>query len=128
MTEYVKTISEVMAELKAHRGGTRMVRDWKSMLPPGSRWNPNDPGDPACKTCEGTGYLRIGDLPIGHPYFGKIVLCDCTKSRVKQMRPMPKEIDIPEEPPFMDELQQEEQAAFDTGEAFRQFAERKRVK
>lgn len=129
MTDYVKTASEVIAEMKMNRTSTKLVRDWRSLIPKGSRWNPKDPGDPACKECEGTGYLRIDGLPIGHPAFGKIFLCDCTKNRVKQIPPMPKEMDEPEPPPFPDDpMEQERQVAFDTGEAFRQFANRKRVR
>jgi DNA replication protein DnaC len=41
------------------------------------------PGDPACPKCHGVGYLRQ-DLPIGHPDFGKMQLCDCRASQVSQ--------------------------------------------
>lgn len=54
----------------------KLVTDWKKMLPPGSRWNPGNPGNPSCKICNGTGYVRL-DLPVGHPNFGKIFLCEC---------------------------------------------------
>ena len=33
-------------------------------------------GDPACTLCNGLGYLRR-DLPVGHPEFGKISICEC---------------------------------------------------
>lgn len=129
MSDYVKSASEIISEMKMNRTSTKLVRDWRSLIPPGSRWNPKDPGDPACKECEGTGYLRIEGLPIGHPAFGKIFLCDCAKSRVKQMPQMPKEYDAPEPPPFTDDpIEEGAQAAFDTGEAFRAFADRKRVR
>jgi len=113
-----KTISEVIAEMKRYRNSPQLVRDWREMIPKGSRWYPNDPGDPACKECEGTGYLRIDGLPIGHPYFGKIVLCDCTRENFK---PVPVQAPTryvpPEDPPFLDDpYEQERQIAFDTGE------------
>lgn len=126
MSNYVKTASEVISEMRMNRNGAKLVRDWRTLIPKGSRWNPKDPGDPACKECEGTGYLRIDGLSIGHPAFGKIFLCDCTKNRVKQLPPMPKESEVPEPPPFMDE--DYTQQVYDTGEAFREFANRKRVK
>jgi hypothetical protein len=86
----IKTISDVMAELKNNRrNDPKLVRDWKEMLPEGSRWFPNCPGNPACKVCDGIGYLRIEGLPVGHPYFGKLVLCDCTEGRVVPTRPQP---------------------------------------
>lgn len=76
----IKTITEVMAEMHNIRhSSTMVVRDWRTMIPGGSRWNPGDPGDPKCKSCEGIGYLRIEGLPIGHPYFGKLVLCECAR-------------------------------------------------
>lgn len=71
----MKRISEFLSGMQQPRTA-KLVRDWKSMLPAGSRWHPGDPGNPACKTCEGIGYLRV-DLPIGHPDFGKLLLCDC---------------------------------------------------
>lgn len=41
------------------------------------------PGDPACPKCHGVGYLRR-DLPVGHPEFGKLQLCDCRASQISQ--------------------------------------------
>jgi len=58
---------------------------WREGLPKGSRWFPGCPGDPACKECEGTGYLRL-DLPVGHPGFGKLLLCSCV-ARMKSSSP-----------------------------------------
>lgn len=129
MSTYIKTASELISEMKMNRAGTKLVSDWRKLIPYGSRWNPKDPGDPACKECQGTGYLRIEGLSVGHPAFGKIFLCDCTKGKVKQLQPMPKEYTEPEPPPFMDDPMEEmEQAAFDTGEVFRKHAEKKRVR
>lgn len=39
------------------------------------------PGDPNCPICHGLGYYRL-DVPIGHPDFGKVHLCDCRLSQV----------------------------------------------
>lgn len=95
----IRTISEVMQELKEHRNAPQIVKDWREMLPEGSRWFPGCPGKPDCRVCEGTGYLRIEGLRVGHPLFGKLVLCDCTAGRVattkakeydaNNLRPMP---------------------------------------
>jgi hypothetical protein len=83
-----RTISEVMQELKDKANSkSKLVRNWHEMLPPGSRWFPGCPGNPACKVCEGIGYLRIEGLPVSHPYFGKLVLCDCTAGRVAPTKP-----------------------------------------
>lgn len=130
MTDYIKTISEVLADLKTNKNSDpKLVRDWRKMIPEESKWFPGCPGDPFCKQCDGRGYLRLDGLPIGHMYFGRILLCDCTKGRVNQMSPMPKEYNAPEDPPFLDDpIEQETQAVFDTSEAFRNFADRKRVK
>ena len=76
----IKSITEVMAEMHNIRhSSTLVVRDWRTMIPAGSRWHPGDPGNPKCKSCEGTGYLRIEGLPMGHRYFGKLVLCECAR-------------------------------------------------
>ncbi len=49
--------------------------------------NPNtDPGllgKPDCPLCGGSGYLRQ-DLPVGHPDFGKITICDCRRPSVTE--------------------------------------------
>lgn len=41
------------------------------------------PGDPACPKCHGVGYLRR-DLPVGHPEFGKLQVCDCRAGQISQ--------------------------------------------
>jgi DNA replication protein DnaC len=38
-------------------------------------------GDPNCPLCGGLGYLRQ-DLPLGHPDFGKAIICDCRRQSV----------------------------------------------
>lgn len=104
MSTLVKTIRDVMAEMETPSAAPQLVRDWKSMIPPWSRWHPGDPGDPACKECEGTGYLRLSGLPVGHKYFGKIIFCHCAEDKVRkwearkaaesnadQLRALPKE-------------------------------------
>jgi DNA replication protein DnaC len=40
-------------------------------------------GDPECKICGGVGYLRR-DLPVGHPDFGRIHICNCRAGQLKQ--------------------------------------------
>ena len=79
----VKTIRDVMAEMATGKAAPELVRDWRSMIPEGSRWYPGDPGDPNCRECEGTGYLRMDNLPVGHPYFGKIIFCSCAEQKVR---------------------------------------------
>ena len=84
MTEtLVKILKDVMAEMATRDNSPQLVRDWRSMIPEGSRWNPGDPGDPNCRECEGTGYVRLDGLPVGHPYFGKIIFCNCTEKKVR---------------------------------------------
>jgi hypothetical protein len=73
----LQRISEVLAQVRANSPKREYVTDWKSMIPAGSRWFPGCPGDPACKVCEGTGYLRM-EVPVGHVFFGRVFLCDCT--------------------------------------------------
>jgi len=83
MTQVI-TIKDVLAEMADKRGNLQLVRDWQSMIPEGSRWHPGDPGDPACKECEGTGYIRLSGLPVGHKYFGRIIFCQCAAEKVRQ--------------------------------------------
>jgi hypothetical protein len=75
-------VKDVIAQIKTQRHGNKggLVHDWRDMIPPGSRWQPGDPGNPACKICGGTGYVRL-ELPVGHPKFGKIFLCDCVSEK-----------------------------------------------
>jgi DNA replication protein DnaC len=42
------------------------------------------PGDPDCPLCHGVGYLRV-DVPVGHPEFGKLRVCDCRQGQVNQI-------------------------------------------
>jgi DNA replication protein DnaC len=41
------------------------------------------PGDPNCKICAGVGYLRQ-DVPVGHPNFGKLLVCPCRQGQLDQ--------------------------------------------
>ncbi len=38
-------------------------------------------GDPNCLNCHGLGFYRL-DVPLGHPDFGKVHLCECRQSQV----------------------------------------------
>jgi DNA replication protein DnaC len=40
-------------------------------------------GDPNCPLCGGLGYLRR-DLPVDHPEFGRLQMCECRSSDVSQ--------------------------------------------
>jgi DNA replication protein DnaC len=40
-------------------------------------------GDPNCPFCGGLGYLRR-DLPVGHPDFGRAIICDCRRASVTE--------------------------------------------
>jgi DNA replication protein DnaC len=43
----------------------------------------NRPGDPNCPICGGIGFVRR-DLPVGHPDFGRVDICDCRQKEVIQ--------------------------------------------
>lgn len=75
----IMSISEVLLEQNKGSKGY-YVHNWKELLPEGSQWFPGCPGDPACKQCGGTGYLRMS-LPLGHPHFGEIFLCSCVNQQ-----------------------------------------------
>lgn len=82
----MEKVSKILENMRARTGGPQTTRGWKEMLPPGSNWNPGDPGDPACTICNGTGFVRL-DLPINHPQFGRIHFCDCvTEQRLARIR------------------------------------------
>lgn len=74
----IKNISDVMEELKRGSANPQLVQNWKALVPAGSKWFPGCIGLADCTVCKGTGFLRL-DLPVGHKYFGKLMLCDCTK-------------------------------------------------
>ncbi|MGB9673519.1 MAG: ATP-binding protein [Anaerolineales bacterium] len=40
-------------------------------------------GDPNCPICHGSGYVRL-EVPLGHPQFGKIQICECRASQARQ--------------------------------------------
>ena len=48
---------------------------------------PDDSGEPAdvCEICGGRGWYTQ-DLPVGHPHFGQVVICQCQESRLTQER------------------------------------------
>ena len=53
------------------------IHDWRDNLPKGSLWAPGSHGDPACKKCLGTGWLRTEHIAPGMPGYGKLEFCDC---------------------------------------------------
>lgn len=81
----MQTIAEAIAEMQVTKQARQLIPNWRATLPPGSRWQPNDIGDPACPECKGVGYLRI-DLPVGHPMFGKLFECDCAHGKGEAIR------------------------------------------
>jgi DNA replication protein DnaC len=40
------------------------------------RLSDGTPGRADCPACHGAGYFRV-DVPLGHPYYGKILECEC---------------------------------------------------
>jgi len=81
----MESVTDVLRKMRTPESGG-LAHDWKQTLPKGSRWQPGDPGNPSCKICGGTGYVRL-DLPIGHPEFGKIHWCDCvTPEKIAKLR------------------------------------------
>jgi DNA replication protein DnaC len=47
----------------------------------GDRSTQNNIGDPNCPICKGIGFFSR-DLPVGHPDFGKVQVCECRKDQV----------------------------------------------
>jgi hypothetical protein len=73
----IQSINAALEEMKQQpRRQKEYVKDWRNMIPKGSRWFPGCPGNPSCKDCDGMGYVRL-DVPVSHKYFGKIFLCTC---------------------------------------------------
>jgi len=77
-----RTITEVINEMNTTAHGRLLVRDWRDQIPRGSRWNPGDPGNPACTVCDGTGWLRLDGLSISNPNFGRLFFCECVNNRM----------------------------------------------
>lgn len=48
---------------------------------PGAAAEGAPPAD-ACPTCKGAGWLRA-EVPYGHPYFGRLFMCECLQARVE---------------------------------------------
>ncbi len=42
-------------------------------------------GDPNCPICHGYGFY-VKDVPLGHPDFGKAVICDCARPKIQAKR------------------------------------------
>jgi len=55
----------------------------KSKISSSAHADPGLPGDPNCPHCGGLGYLRR-DLPVGHPDFGRIEICECRRQSVTE--------------------------------------------
>lgn len=81
----MENIRSVLARLQQPQETRRLVDDWATQLPGGSRWFPGATGDPACSACRGIGYLRL-ELPLGHPSFGKLFVCECAEGKVQAAR------------------------------------------
>jgi len=75
-----RTIGQAVADLRAHVARNRAekfnVAALQRALPLGSRWLWGDVGRPDCRVCLGLGFVRL-DVPVGHPDFGRLFLCDC---------------------------------------------------
>ena len=74
-----QTIGYALKQMQENKQLQKLVHNWRELIPADSHWEPGMPGDPGCKTCGGTGYIRIEGLSISHPYFGKVYLCECVK-------------------------------------------------
>jgi hypothetical protein len=61
---------------EVHIDQRQYVKNWQDELPKGSLWTPGSKGDPACRVCMGTGWVRYDVYP-GHPQFGKVAVCNC---------------------------------------------------
>jgi DNA replication protein DnaC len=65
----------------------KKIADATSKVPSQSSLSTNHrtdlPGDPDCPICGGLGFVRQ-ELPIGHPDFGKVEICQCRQSQVTQ--------------------------------------------
>ena len=45
----------------------------------------SDSGGPSCERCAGRGWYTA-DVPVGHPEFGAVVICECQRDRIEQER------------------------------------------
>ena len=83
----MQTLSEALAAMRGKRQdrGPRLVDNWRDEVPSGSRWRPGDVGNPNCPDCLGVGYVRL-DVPVGHEFFGKLLVCECSAERIAAAR------------------------------------------
>lgn len=81
----MQTLSEALATMRAQVPSKRLVPNWSEYVAPGSRWRPGDVGDPDCPDCKGIGYMRL-DVPVGHEFFGKLLICECSQDRINAAR------------------------------------------
>jgi DNA replication protein DnaC len=72
--------SKIDETLKKIAGGTSRA---KSKTSSNERADPGLLGDPNCPHCGGLGYLRR-DLPLGHPDFGRLEICECRRQSVTE--------------------------------------------
>jgi len=72
--------SKIDQTLKKIAGGTSHA---KSKISSNEHADPGMLGDPNCPHCGGLGYLRR-DLPVGHPDFGRLEICECRRQSVTE--------------------------------------------
>src|SRR5512133_1391035 len=74
-----ETLKKIAAgTLKANTPTSSSTRDQDDL----SR-STNRPGDPNCPICGGVGFVRR-DVPVGHPDFGRVDICQCRSKEVVQ--------------------------------------------
>ncbi len=76
-------LADNLKNIHAENERKQYVKNWKDTLPEGSHWTPGSHGNPACKICEGRGWIRL-DVPTWHPKFGKLQLCECVPLQIRQ--------------------------------------------
>jgi DNA replication protein DnaC len=60
-----------------------VVRDLAARLPKAGPSAPAHHAAPRCSTCDGAGYYKVA-VPFGHPDFGVLFPCDCTRAAKEQ--------------------------------------------
>jgi hypothetical protein len=80
----MQKLADNLKEIHMNNENRKYVSNWQETLPPGSLWCPGSRGDPACKVCSGTGWVRPNVYP-GNPLFGKLQCCECVPNSVHRM-------------------------------------------